>query len=80
MGCFDSVHAQCECGETIEFQSKAGKCELRVYDISSVPLAIADDLNGESEVCPECGVIVEINILPNNPNRIMMYEDYSVEE
>lgn len=56
MGMFDSVRASCKCGGIIEFQSKAGKCELKDYPIDAVPAEIARDLKGQSEVCPECGI------------------------
>ena len=55
MGMFDSLIVQCPgCGKDVEFQSKAGDCLLKVYNLSSVPLAIAHDLDGEEDVCLNC--------------------------
>jgi len=47
MGMFDSVFAPCPvCGKLLEFQSKAGKCDLKKYTHTSVPAEIAADLIG----------------------------------
>ena len=48
MGMFDSVIAECpKCGKKLEFQSKAGSCNLVQYPSYSVPAEIAIDLLGE---------------------------------
>ena len=58
MGMFDSVFATCpECHKKLEFQSKAGPCDLKRYNHKSVPAEIAQDLNdygtGYDVIC--CG-------------------------
>lgn len=55
MGMFDSMYVACSCGRAVEFQSKAGRCNLRRYSMATVPLEVATDLDGESERCPNCG-------------------------
>jgi len=65
MGMFDRVWADCpKCGAKVEFQSKAGKCELIDYDMDSVPPEIARDINADAENC-ECGYTVKL--MPKNP-------------
>jgi len=64
MGMFDSVYVKCKnCGEFVEFQSKAGDCNLDEYDISNCPPKIAGDIAGETQLCRNCG----------SPNRIRMH-------
>lgn len=61
MGLFDSVYARCpECGDEVEFQSKAGPCSLATYRMDSVPTAIAVDIDGDDEQCP-CGTGVRLS-------------------
>jgi hypothetical protein len=55
MGSFDRVIVKCDCGEDLEFQSKAGNCDLSTYSLNNIPIVIAIDLNGSSEMCHECG-------------------------
>ena len=56
MGCFDTVHAFClNCGTEHEIQSKTGPCAQKHYHQDSVPADVAEDVNGESWICPECG-------------------------
>ena len=48
MGMYDSVFAKCiTCGKQLEFQSKAGRCDLKRYKHNSVPAEIAKDLTGK---------------------------------
>jgi uncharacterized C2H2 Zn-finger protein len=55
MGMFDTVHFECpKCGHAIEEQSKVGPLDLKDFQASAVPLAIADSLDGESVFCPGC--------------------------
>jgi hypothetical protein len=56
----------------VVFQSKAGECNLRNYSIEAVPLAIADALDNETEVCPTCKAVVKISIPRSAPKRIKM--------
>lgn len=72
MGMFDSVFAACpSCGELVEFQSKAGPCDLKRYLASSVPAVIAMDLMGERENCRKCGGTVSL-MWPQVPDRVRM--------
>jgi hypothetical protein len=72
MGMFDSVFVECpNCGDLVEFQSKAGRCNLDRYSIKSVPLIIAEDLAGEITQC-KCGELLEINT-ENLPQRVKMF-------
>ncbi len=61
MGCFDSVYVTCNCGERVEFQTKAGPCNMGEYDIddSDIPSVVAGDLDGESQSC-SCGIVISI--------------------
>lgn len=61
MGMFDTVVARCpECGQELEFQSKAGPCDLKRYKSTSVPPEIACSLSGDTMSCSKCGCLVEI--------------------
>jgi hypothetical protein len=66
MGMFDRVIVGCPgCGMDIEFQSKAGDCELRSYDLDTAPPNILGDLNGETVHCQTCGrpCIIRVRII-----------------
>ena len=55
MGMFDRLVVPCpECGEKVEFQSKAGHCNLDSFNLANVPTVIALDLKGEIETCVGC--------------------------
>lgn len=48
MGMFDSVFVPCPiCKKLIEFQSKAGECNLKKYHYTSVPANIAMDIKSK---------------------------------
>jgi hypothetical protein len=56
MGMFDTVFApcpRCKDGE-ITVQTKAGECYLERIPLHSVPLAIADDIDGQWMSCGNC--------------------------
>lgn len=73
MGMFDSVNAECpSCKYPVEFQSKAGECLLIDYGQHSVPLGIAEDLDGEYARCLNCGAEVIIEISPLIPTMVSM--------
>lgn len=58
MSMFDSVIAICpNCQHFVEFQSKAGECELRRYTLGAqaIPAEIALDLINCTESCQSCG-------------------------
>ena len=62
MGMFDSVVTTCpNCGDEVEFQSKAGDCRLRIFDVHSVPPQIAYDIDGQSVRC-SCSELVTIHL------------------
>jgi hypothetical protein len=69
MGMFDSLRVPCPCGEEVEFQSKAGDCRCRDYNLYDCPPKIAADLIGESERC-KCGRSVTIE------GRVMLAANY----
>jgi hypothetical protein len=55
MGCFNSVKIACpKCGKVNELQSKAGSCEMEVFDPRLVPPAEAVDLDGTTCDCSHC--------------------------
>lgn len=63
MGMFDELHVDCpHCGEDVEFQSKAGDCQLHRYAVQDVPPEIAGDLNGAAEICDACGKEVTLTV------------------
>lgn len=75
MGIYDSVVVACtqdNCNGVIEFQSKAGKCQLSTFSINEVPLAIAESINGEIENCPKCGKSHSLLIPLTQPRVIAM--------
>jgi hypothetical protein len=55
MGMFDSLYVGCPCGESVEFQSKAGDCHCDNFTLADCPPAIAADLIGETRKCRSCG-------------------------
>ena len=64
MGMFDSVNVTCpNCGEFVEFQSKAGDCVLDCYGEASVPGEIAKDIANDTEECRYCGIEVGVALL-----------------
>jgi hypothetical protein len=63
MGCFDTVTAKCKCGGRVEWQSKAGECNLDVFSVHQVPLAIAADLIEDTAQCDLCEREYRLNLL-----------------
>ncbi|MCG7629057.1 hypothetical protein MHM88_14695 [Epibacterium sp. MM17-32] len=65
MGMFDEVHTHCpNCGEVVEFQTKAGSCTLSVYNAErGVPPEIAVDLDGYPQRCLNCDTTVTLRPL-----------------
>jgi NMD protein affecting ribosome stability and mRNA decay len=64
MGMFDSVYVRCpDCGTSIEFQSKSGDCICASYTLDDVPSDVVCGLHGDSEMCPECGREVELEVI-----------------
>lgn len=74
MGVFDSVVIRCDCGEEVEFQSKAGDCLLETFNIVNVPPAIALDLDRQEEHC-KCGRTIKINTYSDIRLDIIISED-----
>lgn len=61
MGLYDRVQAPCpNCGNWVEWQSKAGECNMSTYFINAVPVEIAKDILNEIQNCDECGRSVKI--------------------
>lgn len=60
MGMFDEINIICPyCEKTNELQSKAGKCDLKIYSIDDLPMAIGEDLLGFHR-CYHCDDSFEI--------------------
>lgn len=79
MGMFDSVYAACpKCGKEVEFQSKAGKCDLKNYSALSVPPEIAQDIAGDTQAC-ECGYVLRLVPARQIERVAMVVEDGSKE-
>ncbi len=77
MGCFDSVYFGCpdrQCIGLVEFQSKAGGCDLEVFQPECVPLSIAGDIEGDVEMCPECGTSLKVRLLQSTGTVAMTVE------
>lgn len=75
MGMYDYITVKCKnpsCKEKIEFQSKAGDCDLNEYNIQSVPLEVAKSIDGKSETCLKCGEITTISLAIHIPDRVPM--------
>jgi len=71
MGMYDSVYATCpKCGTQVEFQSKAGKCEMLRYSMNSVPPEVAESINGSTETC-DCGEKICL-VLAESIRRVAM--------
>ena len=74
MGLFNSVYAKCpECGELIEFQSKAGNTECSTFSLSAVPIEIAQDIIGEIVWC-DCGNSVKLRVKPVSVETVELEE------
>ncbi len=74
MGMFDSVYARCpKCGADVEFQSKAGPCQLRRYSIESIPPEIAESIEGDVSACG-CGEVLKLK-LAEPVQRVRMVVD-----
>ncbi len=77
MGCFDSVVFDClnpECKGHIQFQSKAGDCDLTVYFQPQVPVDIALDVDGDSTQCDKCGTLYTVNTSGANYANVWITE------
>ena len=63
MGMYDSVYIECpKCGEQVEFQSKAGECDLTTYNRFTVPANIAMDIEQDIETCRNCNAKVRLHV------------------
>jgi hypothetical protein len=55
MGLFDSTMVPCHnCGKLVEFQSKAGDCEMYRYTLEDAPTEILRDIVNCPEYCRAC--------------------------
>ena len=62
---YDSVWVRCSCGQSVEFQSKAGRCVLADYDVNSAPADVLVSVAGETQECRSCGELVTIRVMYN---------------
>lgn len=77
MGLYDTLNIDCpRCGNPVEFQSKAGPCEMRSYHLHYVPVVVAHDLNGKVEQCRGCDQYVVVRI-PGVVNTVAMIAEIS---
>lgn len=76
MGMFDRVWAKCpRCTQLVEFQSKAGKCELIDYTTESLPPELARNLANEVIECPTCETKVKLVLSVPIPRMSMQVVD-----
>lgn len=66
MGMYDSVWFACkkdDCEGRVEVQSKIGECTLADYEegVNTVPAGIAEDINGQTISCRECGELYSVH-------------------
>jgi hypothetical protein len=81
MGVFDSVIAHCpKCENPVEFQSKAGRCYMDVYNSTGVPPEIAAALDGQKQACDTCGTEVQIFLKMPTPAVRMWVRVYEPDE
>lgn len=59
MGLYTWVSQYC-CNQELQFQSKAGPKEWGEWELSEVPKDVANDINGDTQTCGECGARYEI--------------------
>lgn len=77
MGMFDSVTVGCpHCSAILEFQSKAGPCQLNTYPCISVPVEIALDLHKQTEVC-DCGARVTLKYKRNKSVKMKVASTFT---
>ena len=63
MGMFDSLYVSCPCcGNSVEFQSKAGDCNLNEYTVNNVDPRVALDLQNDEEKCESCLNWIKLNV------------------
>jgi ribosomal protein S27AE len=56
MGCFDSIIVECPaCGTEVEFQTKAGDCNLDRFTLEEAPLIVLADCVDRRLRCKKCG-------------------------
>jgi len=80
MGMFDSLIVSCpDCGHHIEFQSKSGPCELRIYREDNLPTDVAIGMNGDINNCKNCKKIVKLNCVISPYARVVLDDAYSEE-
>lgn len=66
MGMFDSVHVRCpRCQSEVEFQSKAGACDLRDFTLETAiqDLEVLADVSRKEKICGGCGSTVGIQVV-----------------
>lgn len=78
MGLYDSVFVDCRCGKVMEFKSKAMPDPyLATYYHTDVPVRIADDLDGYTKSCPQCGT--RVTLRSGLPKAVPMTAEFDSE-
>jgi hypothetical protein len=55
MGLFDSIYAPCaHCGAPLEFQTKAGDCQMDRFEIDTAPAYLLWDVKDDPKHCIKC--------------------------
>lgn len=73
MGMFDRVMVDCpNCGERVEFQSKAGECVLADFGVNDAPVPVLMDIMNIPEHC-DCGAWLAV-IDPRAPGSFVRPE------
>lgn len=66
---FDRVWVACpNCGKVVEFQSKAGECDLLRFNVDNAPVDVLIDIMNDPECC-DCGTWLAV-IDPRAPASI----------
>jgi hypothetical protein len=64
MGMFDTVWVPCaNCGKLLDYQSKAGPCEMNEYTLDTAPPRVQGDLAGEELACVACGNVTGFRVI-----------------
>jgi len=75
MGMFDEVIYPCteeDCDGVVEWQSKAGACDLKIYTFDCVAPEVAIDIDGETQCCRKCGKAYTIRLHGTVPKFVPM--------
>lgn len=75
VGLFDSVRFKCtKCADGhVNFQSKEGPCNMEVYDLEKVPVAVVKDIDGHTASCDSCDAWYVIRSVYPIPETLPMF-------